>query len=161
MKDEKTHEVIPDALQKHDFINFYQNLSSPQFPWFLVNKSGNGLDLYHYFYNNFNFISNFSNDVKKILQTLNPEAIVEVYARLNSYKKFTKEIYNPAEFHTFILFINTNNSFYMINNSKIDSVANSMLIINPNVKYSYNIEVNDYPAALVAFRFFKKINTIN
>lgn len=156
MKNKKTHEVLQDALQKHDFINFYQHLSSPQFPWFLSHRSNNGLDLLHVFYDNFSFVSNFSDYIKKIIHTLQPEAMVGAYARLNWYKKNTVETYEASQCHTAILFVNTNDSFYKINDSKINSVANSILVINPNVRYSYNLQINNYPVVTIAFRFLKK-----
>lgn len=158
MKNKNTHEITNDFLQKHDFINFYQIVSSPQFPWYMVNKNDDNLNFCHQFYYNFNFVSNFSDHVKKILHGLNPEAIVNIYARLTSCKKNITENCDPSKYHTAILFMNTNDSYYMINNIKINSVANSMIIINPGTKYSYNLERNNYPAAIINFKFFQKSN---
>lgn len=163
MKEIKT---IKNCLSKEDYTNIKNTLFSDYFPWYLNVGVNNPIDNYtqftHTFFNNYIQNSNLLDNLKPIINILNPLALIRVKANLLTK---TNEIIKHG-FHTdqifkcttAIFYVNTNNGFTEFENGeKIYSEENKLVIFDNFLKHTGTTCTDSNERIVINFNFVEKI----
>jgi len=158
--------TIKDCLSKKDFTNIKNTLFSDYFPWYLNVGVNNPADNYtqftHKFFDNYIQNSNLLDNLKPIINVLNPLALIRVKANLLTK---TNEIIKHG-FHTdqgfkcttAIFYVNTNNGFTEFESGeKIYSEENKLVIFDTFLKHTGTTCTDENERIVINFNFVEKI----
>jgi hypothetical protein len=156
--------IINNALIEEEFLKISNNFTSAYFPWFISKGILIGQDNYqftHLFYKDFLIRSDQFGLIEPILKILNPSAIIRIKANLlPKSDKITEhgmhvdvEIKNSK---TAVYYVNTNNGYTKFeNDKKINSLANTLVIFNSNIKHTGTTCTNEDYRIVLNFNYFK------
>ena len=156
--------IFDNYLDKNDHLHLKTIMESNEFPWFYVEKkvsTEKGLfksQFTHIFYSKNNVNSHFLSNLEPILQKLKPHALVRIKANLNppSEKIVVSAYHTDQEFKckAAIYYVNDNNGYTIINNKKIQSKANRIVLFNANEKHSSTNSTNCNNRMVINFNYF-------
>jgi hypothetical protein len=145
--------IIDNFLPLSDFEEIKQEMLSPYFPWFLnlyVARQNENIDfedslynyqLIHSFYKNWRPDSNYIHLIDKLIQKINPAAILRIKANLNPVTEHQiihgmhKDF--PISCTTGIYYINTNNGITVFEDgTAVKSIENRFVSFNSQLMHS-------------------------
>ena len=133
---------IENFLDKVGFAELQKILLSPQFPWYLQHgvtyDDDEDIQFCHTVYKNDNFQSSFNlkglqyfKEKLKITSLVRAKFNLQTRTETVVESKMHTDIYNPPEgLKTAILYINSNNGYTKFKDTKIQSVANKMVVFD-------------------------------
>ena len=163
MKEIKT---IKNCLSKEDFTNIKNTLFSDYFPWYLnvgVNTStDNYTQFTHTFFNNHIQNSNLLDNLKPIINFLNPLALIRVKANLltktNEIIKHGFHVDQNFKCTTAIFYVNTNNGYTEFESGeKVYSEENKLVIFDTFLKHSGTTCTDLNERIVINFNFVEKV----
>ena len=156
--------IMDDYLIGEEYNNLKASLESDLFPWYYNNQiveEKNKLFYYqfvHIFYKDNNINSNSFNIVEPLIKKLKPYSLIRVKANLNP---ITQELIK-SENHTdqkfkckvAIYYVNNNNGYTMIENKKVESKGNRMVLFNSDKKHYGTNSTNCNNRMVINFNYF-------
>jgi hypothetical protein len=158
--------IIKDCLSKEDFTNLKNTLFSDYFAWYLNSGVNTPTDNYtqftHTFYNNYTQNSNLLDNLKPIINILNPLALIRVKANLlTKTEKIIKHGFHcDQDFKctTAIFYANNNNGFTEFESGeKIYSEENKLVIFDTFLKHTGTTCTDSNERIVINFNFVEKI----
>lgn len=158
--------IIKDCLSKEDFINIKNIFFSDYFAWYLNSGVNTPTDNYtqftHVFYNNYIQNSNLLDNLKPIINILNPLALIRIKANLltktNEIIKHGFHVDQNFKCTTAIFYINTNNGYTEFETGeKINSEENKLVIFDNFLKHSGTSCTDKEQRIVINFNFIEKI----
>jgi hypothetical protein len=158
--------IIKDCLSKEDFTNIKNTLFSDSFAWYLNLGVNKALDNYsqftHIFINNYIQNSNLLDNLKPIINVLNPLALIRVKANLlTKTEKIIKHGFHVDQNFkctTAIFYVNTNNGYTEFENGKkIYSEENKLVIFDTFLKHTGTTCTDTNERIVINFNFVEKI----
>jgi|TARA_B100001094_G_scaffold187285_1_gene181519 hypothetical protein len=138
--------IIKNFLPLDDYKNIKDSIFSFNFVWHFNDRTistdpQSQPQFIHSFYSNYTFTSPFSNILESFVKKINPKSIQRIKVNLN-YK--TDKIietglhddHDDNRFKSAIFFLNKCNGYCKIDNEKIYSEDNKLIIINSNKKHT-------------------------
>lgn len=148
----ESYEVIDNFLNNNEFEKLKEVIESPFFPWYfnetaVTLKEDYNLNNYqftHGFYAKSEPISSFFNDVRPIINKINPKALIRVKANLNTPTEKIFEHgyhidYQNSEKNqkTAVFYLNNNNGLTIFEDgTKVESVANRLLVFDTDLSHT-------------------------
>lgn len=129
-----SYQIIDNFLPEDQFTALQTVIFSASFPWYSSVGVADETDIsdkyfVHFFYENFGPRSKFFDMLSPIIGKISPQALLK--AKANMYLKNTNLIHHAKhidfnhEHKGFILYLNTNNGFTVLEDgTQVDSVAN-------------------------------------
>jgi len=158
--------VINNFLTKDEHETLKNMLESPMFPWFFAKGKVNPTDkpdlfdyqFVHIFYKD-NFInSNFFDYLDPIIKKLKPLSLIRVKANLNPITnkliKSEKHIDSDFECKAAIYYVNDNDGYTMIENKKVKSESNKIVLFNSQQKHHGTTSTNCNNRMVINFNYF-------
>ena len=157
--------VIENFLPEKEYINIYTLLADEYFPWYFNNyKSSSTMQelfdyqFVHIFYKDNNSNSNFFNKLDPLIKKLKPLSLLRIKANLNPISneliKFDKHQDHPFKCKVAIYYLNTNNGYTMLEDKKVESKANRMVLFDSSI-YHYGTNSTDSNNRIVInFNYF-------
>lgn len=157
--------VLDNFLEIKDFNSLTDSMTGNEFPWFLnkgVSYANDGhIQFYHNFflYNNFpHYSSNCITLLEPILNKINPLSIVRIKANLLQRTNIIHEHDMHVDYNfdgtTCIYYLNTNNGYTLFEDgSKIESVANRLVLFDANIKHAGTSCTDALYRAVINFNF--------
>ena len=158
--------IIKDCLSKEDFANIKNTLFSDYFAWYLNLGVNEALDNYtqftHVFFNNYIQNSNLLDNLKPIINILNPLALIRVKANLlTKTEKIIKHGFHVDQNFkctTAIFYVNNNNGYTEFENGKkIYSEENKLVIFDTFLKHTGTTCTDTNQRIVINFNFVEKI----
>jgi hypothetical protein len=158
--------IIKDCLLKEDFINIKNTLFSDYFSWYLNLGVNNSKDNYtqftHTFYNNYIQNSNLLDNLKPIINFLNPLALIRVKANLltktNEIIKHGFHVDQEFKCTTAIFYVNNNNGYTEFESGeKVYSEENKLVIFDTFLKHTGTTCTDSNERIVINFNFVEKI----
>lgn len=158
--------IIKDCLSKEDFINIKNTLFSDYTAWYLNTGINTPTDNYnqftHTFYNNYIQNSNLLDNLKPIINILNPLALIRVKANLitKTEKIIEHGFHIDQKFKctTAIFYINTNNGYTKFESGeKVFSEENKLVIFDNFLKHTGTSCTDTNERIVINFNFVEKI----
>ena len=140
------HKVIDDYLPSEQHISLKKLMESDNFPWFFnkgkVFETDKLFDyqFLHIFYKEDKINSNYFDLLNPLIKKLKPLSLIRVKANL--YPNINKVVKHPKHVdYDFItkgalFYLNTNNGPTYVENKKIDSVKNRLLLFNASKQHN-------------------------
>lgn len=164
-----SYKVIDNFLDKETFKNIENVFKSDNdFPWFYVNKIAtttqeeDNFYFSHIVYEENKINSDYWNAllplINKIEKTYDVKSLVRI--KCNCYIRTDKNLEDgwhkdfPFKHKGALFSINTNNGGTMIGKNKIDSVANRLLLFNPNEEHSSVSCTDEHRRLNINFNYF-------
>lgn len=157
--------VIDNFLDNSSFKQLQDVIFSDIFPWFYseykVGGETENLDNFqfvHMFYYDFSIQSGFFKNLQPLLEKLEPKAIVKIKSNLlpktRDIIKF--DYHNDVDFKctTGIFYLNTNNGSTYLENEKINSVENRIVLFDSRVPHTGTSCTDQKIRAVINFNFF-------
>ena len=158
------YKIIDNYINKEDHLILKTIMESDEFPWFYVEKkvsTDKGLfksQFFHYFYVSNNVNSNYFNYLKPILEKLNPLSLIRIKANLNPpSENIVESAYHKDQnfkCKAAIYYINNNDGYTIINNKKIESKANRIVLFNANQEHLGTNSTNCNNRMVINFNYF-------
>jgi len=161
----KTHyEIIDNFLDKESFEKLQTCFMGNLLPWFYQSAVADKDDeetfyFVHTLYEHYKINSSGWELIQPILTMLKPKALIRIKA--NMYTNVGEQIEHgwykdyPDEHKAAIFYINTNNGFTILEDgTKIESVANRMLIINGSNPHRSTTCTDDKIRVNIGFNYF-------
>jgi len=136
------YHIIDNFLDTKDFLKIQELLTSDDFPWYyqksVTTQNDNDSLFYftHLIYDNNRPTSNFFEIVFPILSKMEIKSLIRIKANLYPNVGEVKENKNHTDYQfensAAIYYINTNNGKTIIENEKIHSIENRLLLFNGN-----------------------------
>jgi hypothetical protein len=158
--------IIKDCLSKEDFKSIKDIIYSDYFSWYLnfgVNNLGDEhIQFTHTFYDKHVQNSNLFDNLKPIINILNPLALIRVKANLltktNEIIKHGFHVDQHFKCTTAIFYLNNNNGFTEFENGqKIYSEENKLVIFNNFLKHTGTTSTNTNERIVINFNYIEKI----
>jgi hypothetical protein len=158
--------IIKDCLSKEDFTNIKNTLFSDSFSWYLNLGVNKALDNYsqftHIFINNYIQNSNLLDNLKPIINVLNPLALIRVKANLlTKTEKIIKHGFHVDQnfkCKTAIFYVNNNNGYTEFENGKkIYSEENKLVIFDTFLNHTGTTCTDTNERIVINFNFVEKI----
>ena len=156
--------IIDNYLKADEHLKLNNLFESNTFPWFYVKKkilTEEGLfksQFCHIFYGNKSINSDYFYELNPILNKLKPLALVRIKANLNPPSENIVEsaYHKDQDFKckAAIYYVNDNNGYTIINNKKIQSKANRMVLFNANQKHCGTNSTNCNNRMVINFNYF-------
>ena len=153
-------------MSKEDFTNIKNTFFSDYFAWYLNLGVNEALDNYtqftHVFFNNYIQNSNLLDNLKPIINVLNPLALIRVKANLlTKTEKIIKHGFHVDQqfkCKTAIFYVNTNNGYTEFENGKkIYSEENKLVIFDTFLKHTGTTCTDTNERIVINFNFVEKI----
>ena len=169
-------EILDDFLDQKEFNEIQTLMMSPEFPWFFAGaidtetEADEGIDkfqLTHMFHFDFSPQSLFCEKMRTILVALNPLSIWRIKANLltrthdiveNTFHIDIEDLSEEKlkQWTTAIFYVNTNNGYTKFEDgTKVESVANRMVIFPANLKHTGTSCTDDKARIVINFDYFK------
>jgi hypothetical protein len=158
--------IIENCLSKEDFANLKNTINSDYFAWYLNTGVNTLQDNYtqftHTFYNNYAQNSNLLDNLKPIINLLNPLALIRVKANLltktNEIIKHGFHVDQDFKCTTAIFYVNTNNGYTEFESGeKVSSEENKLVIFDTFLKHSGTTCTDTNERIVINFNFVEKI----
>ena len=158
--------IINNCLSKEDFTNIKNTLYSDYFPWYLnkgVNTSDDNYTQFtHAFYNDYIQNSNLLDNLKPIINVLNPLALIRVKANLlTKTESIIKHGFHVDQYFkctTAIFYVNTNNGYTEFENGKkVYSEENKLVVFNTSLKHTGTSCTDTNERIVINFNYIEKI----
>jgi hypothetical protein len=162
----KTIKTIKNCLSKEDFINLKNTINSDFFAWYLNKGVNTPQDNYtqftHTFYNNYAQNSNLLDNLKPIINILNPLALIRVKANLltktNEIIKHGFHVDQDFKCTTAIFYVNNNNGYTEFESGeKVYSEENKLVIFDTFLKHTGTTCTDTNERIVINFNFVEKI----
>ena len=137
--------IVDNYLPQKVFEQIQKQVTDYNFPWYyndnVALKTTNEFNknhwfLYHTFYIDYSPNSNFFSTIVPVIESLDAKAIIRVKANMypQTEKLTVHEKHRDYDFEHkgALLYINTNNGYTIVENEKVESVANRMLFFDTN-----------------------------
>jgi len=160
------YKVVDNYLDVEQHLILKTIMESNEFPWFYTKCKSKPTDkpkifdyqFNHIFYINNNINSNFFNDLNPILDKLKPLSLIRIKANLNPATKNILE-YDYHKDQDFkckvaLYYINDNDGYTMIEDKKIESKGNRMVLFNSDVKHFGTNSTNCNNRMVINFNYF-------
>ena len=158
-------EVKDNFLPEKEYINIYTLLTDEYFPWYFNNyktlsHTGELFDyqFIHIFYKNNEILSPFFKSLKPLIDKLNSRTLVRIKANLNpitqeliKYKSHTDQDF---ECKVAIYYLNTNNGYTMLEDKKVESKANRMVLFDSSIFHYGTNSTNCNNRMVINFNYF-------
>ena len=158
-------EVKDNFLPEKEYINIYTLLTDEYFPWYFNNyktlsHTGELFDYQftHTFYKDNEISSPFFKSLKPLIDKLNSRALVRIKANLNpitqeliKYKSHTDQDF---ECKVAIYYLNTNNGYTMLEDKKVESKANRMVLFDSSIFHYGTNSTNCNNRMVINFNYF-------
>ena len=159
------YKIIDNYLNKSDHLILKTIMESNEFPWFYLEKKvttdKSGLfksQFNHIFYINNNINSSFFKNLNPILNKLKPLSLIRIKANLNppSEKIVEYAYHKDQEFKckAAIYYVNNNNGYTKIDDKKIKSKENRMVLFNANQKHYGTNSTDCNNRMVINFNYF-------
>ena len=158
--------VINNFLTKEEHEKLKNTLESPTFPWYFIKGKVNKTDkpnlfdyqFVHIFYKD-NFVnSDFFDHLNPIIKKLDPLSLVRIKANLNpiTNKLIKSEKHSDQDFEckTAIYYVNDNDGYTMIEDKKVKSESNKIVLFNSNQKHYGTSSTNCNNRMVINFNYF-------
>jgi hypothetical protein len=158
--------IIKDCLSKEDFTKIKNILFSDYFSWYLNVGVNNPADNYtqftHVFFNNYIQNSNLLDNLKPIINVLNPLALIRVKANLltktNEIIKHGFHIDQNFKCTTAIFYVNNNNGYTEFESGeKVYSEENKLVIFDTFLKHTGTTCTDKNERIIINFNYVEKI----
>ena len=158
-------EVKDNFLPEKEYINIYTLLTDEYFPWYFNNyktlsHTGELFDyqFIHIFYKDNEILSPFFKSLKPLIDKLNSRTLVRIKANLNpitqeliKYKSHTDQDF---ECKVAIYYLNTNNGYTMLEDKKVESKANRMVLFDSSIFHYGTNSTNCNNRMVINFNYF-------
>ena len=160
-----THKIVDNVLPKEIADNIFEVLTGEMtFPWFympyVVNKDTfDNQYMVHMFYDQNEVNSNFFNIIEPLVEIIKPRALWRIKANLYLATPTIIEhgfhVDSPwSDMHTAVYYVNNNNGYTALSDStKIESVKNRLLILNPLVPHTSSTSTDNLRVT-ISFNWF-------
>tara|TARA_R100001530_G_scaffold54452_1_gene40165 strand:+ start:775 stop:1257 length:483 start_codon:yes stop_codon:yes gene_type:complete len=132
--------VIDNFLPKKHHHDLKNLLESASFPWFFIKNSvGGNTNLFdclmsHLYYSDEKINSDYFDSLKHLLSKINPKKLIRARANLllagHKLNKYLPHYDQDFKCKVAIYYVNTNNGYTLIQNNKIESVENRIVIFD-------------------------------
>jgi hypothetical protein len=144
-------QIIDNFLDEEEHREIEKVLLGNNFPWFYYNSiisnevkdDKNNYQLAHIFYNDFTIKSGYYDIVIPLLSKIKPAALIRIKANLNPNREtptqysYHVDVDGKFKAKTAVYYVNTNNGqTIFIDGTKIDSVANRLLIFDKDILHT-------------------------
>tara|TARA_R100001594_G_scaffold12224_1_gene27311 strand:- start:365 stop:844 length:480 start_codon:yes stop_codon:yes gene_type:complete len=156
--------IMDDYLIGEEYNNLKASLESDLFPWYYNNQiveEKNKLFYYqfvHIFYKDNNINSNSFNIVEPLIKKLKPYSLIRIKANLNpiTHELIKSENHTDQRFKCkiAIYYVNNNNGYTMIENKKVESKGNRMVLFNSDKKHYGTNSTNCNNRMVINFNYF-------
>ena len=159
--------ILQNCLSEKDFQSIKNTFYSDYFSWYLnlgVNSIDDGFTQFtHNFYTNYIQNSNLLDNLKPIINVLNPLALIRVKANLlsktNEIIKHGFHIDQEYKCTTAIFYVNTNNGYTEFESGeKVYSEENKLVIFDTFLKHSGTTCTDKNERIVINFNFIEKIS---
>jgi len=157
--------TIDNYLPVDDHLNLKTIMESQTFPWFyqpgcvwpFKNKVFD-YQFVHIFYKNYNYNSNYFENLNPLLERLKPNALIRIKANLNPVNnkiiKSEKHVDQDFKCKVALYYINDNNGYTMIGDKKVESKSNRMVLFNSTQKHYGTNSTNCNNRMVINFNYF-------
>src|SRR5210317_1898246 len=135
-------EIIDNFLTKQNFDNLTKIITSNEFAWYYndsvsyENKLDNNFYFTHIFFNSAGIRSHFYEALTPILNKLDIKNLLRIkanlYPRTETLVHHKNHVDQDYKHKGLIFYINTNDGFTVVGNTKIKSIANRALFFDPS-----------------------------
>ena len=156
--------IIDNYLEIKDHLILKTLMESNTFPWFFMDKKVStssdifNFQLFHIFYKDNEISSNFYNNLKPLIDKLNPKTLVRIKANLNplSHQLIKYNYHKDQDFEckVAIYYLNTNNGYTMLEDKKVESKANRMVLFDSSVSHYGTNSTNCPNRTVINFNYF-------
>jgi hypothetical protein len=145
-------------------------LENSEFPWYVSNgvvkpiddRSNDFLENYqftHLFYDNFKPNSEYYGYLTKLIEKINPDALIRIKANLNpvSSQQITYDFHvdmPKIKCKTAVFYINSNNGYTIVGDEKIASVENRIVIFDSNIMHTGTTCTDQKYRCVINFNYF-------
>tara|TARA_R100000008_G_scaffold78641_1_gene59745 strand:+ start:202 stop:696 length:495 start_codon:yes stop_codon:yes gene_type:complete len=154
--------IYDDFLKLDDHKNLYELMvQSPLIDWHFYNgvnmpRDGN-YQFSHLFYAEFQPRSKFFNNILPIIDKLKPISIVRIKSNLNirTFERINFGLHTDVDnCITAIYYVNSNDGYtYFEDGTKVDSIANRMVIFNSNMKHAGCTPTDELCRCVINFNY--------
>jgi len=155
------YRIEDNFLEVNDFQNLINLLLGKQFDWYHNHddKEDDLIYFNHFFYNNYGFVSKYSNQIKPFMKKLMANGFVQIRASLfnrtiGGIKEFTPDYTFEFDHKVLLYFINANDGYTTINGNKIYSRDNRGVWCNTNQPFTHTSCTNDVFRGVIEFHYF-------
>jgi hypothetical protein len=158
--------TIKNCLSKEQFKNLKEILYSEYFAWYFnfgVNDKNDGHTQFtHTFYDNYKVNSTLFDNLKSIIDVLNPLSLIRIKANLllktDKIIKHGLHIDQQYKSTTAILYINTNNGYTEFENGeKIFSEENKLVIFDNFLKHGGTTCTDKHERMVINFNYINRL----
>ena len=147
------YKVIDDYLSTEDHLVLKEVLESNNFPWYFQKRSVNLKDknkfdfhFGHNFYLNDNITSDYFKILNPIIEKLKVNSLIRIKSNLKivTSKPFNSKPHKDQSFDckVALYYLNTNNGYTIINNKKVNSIKNRIVLFDSSVEH-YGVTCTD------------------
>ena len=158
-------EVKDNFLPEKEYINIYTLLTDEYFPWYFNNYKtlSDTKELFEYqfthtFYNKYAISSDNFKYLKPILKKLNYLSLIRIKANLNPITqeliKYKSHKDQDFECKVAIYYLNTNNGYTMLEDKKVESKANRMVLFDSSIFHYGTNSTNCNNRMVINFNYF-------
>ena len=158
-------EVKDNFLPEKEYINIYTLLTDEYFPWYFNNyktlSHTGGLFDYqftHTFYKDNEISSPFFKSLKPLIDKLNSRTLVRIKANLNpiTQELIKSKSHTDQDFEckVAIYYLNTNNGYTMLEDKKVESKANRMVLFDSSIFHYGTNSTNCNNRMVINFNYF-------
>ena len=158
-------EVKDNFLPEKEYINIYTLLTDEYFPWYFNNyktlsHTGELFDYQftHTFYKDNEISSPFFKSLKPLIDKLNSRALVRIKANLNpiTQELIKSKSHTDQDFEckVAIYYLNTNNGYTMLEDKKVESKANRMVLFDSSIFHYGTNSTNCNNRMVINFNYF-------
>ena len=151
-------------LKKEVFSFLVEQMTSYNFPWYFNKKNNQDLSIYnrqfcHIFFDDYKINSNYFHLLEPILDILKPKSLIRIKANMNLptesiYENLPPHVDFNFDCKTAIFYLNSNDGYTNIENTKIFSEENKIIIFNSQKKH-YGTNCTNKPYRMVInFNYF-------
>ena len=158
-------EVKDNFLPEKEYINIYTLLTDEYFPWYFNNyktlsHTGELFDYQftHTFYKDNEISSPFFKSLKPLIDKLNSRTLVRIKANLNpiTQELIKSKSHTDQDFEckVAIYYLNTNNGYTMLEDKKVESKANRMVLFDSSIFHYGTNSTNCNNRMVINFNYF-------
>ena len=158
-------EVKDNFLPEKEYINIYTLLTDEYFPWYFNNyktlsHTGELFDyqFIHIFYKDNEILSPFFKSLKPLIDKLNSRTLVRIKANLNpiTQELIKSKSHTDQDFEckVAIYYLNTNNGYTMLEDKKVESKANRMVLFDSSIFHYGTNSTNCNNRMVINFNYF-------
>ena len=158
-------EVKDNFLPEKEYINIYTLLDDEYFPWYFNNyktvphtKELFDYQFIHIFYKDNEILSPFFKSLKPLIDKLNSRTLVRIKANLNpiTQELIKSKSHTDQDFEckVAIYYLNTNNGYTMLEDKKVESKANRMVLFDSSIYHYGTNSTNCNNRMVINFNYF-------